>query len=130
MTSPLSYTQKLAACRLSMRTHQIDFLVVPPADPHLSEYLPEHFQTYQWLSGFTGSVATLVITQDWAGCWVDSRYWEQADIELAGSEFAAQKVISPAHNGYVDWLAEKLQKHQVLAINGQVCSLALHDTLS
>lgn len=130
MSSTLTYPQKLAACRLAMRTHHIDFLVVPPADPHLSEYLPEHFQTYQWLSGFTGSVATLVITQDWAGCWVDSRYWEQADIELGGSEFTVQKVVSPAQSGYVDWLAEQVQSHQVLAINGQVCSLALYDTLS
>ena len=59
--------------------------VIPATDPHLSEYLPDHWKTLQWASGFTGSAGTLVVTQDFAGLWTDSRYFIQAEQQLAGS---------------------------------------------
>jgi len=60
-------------------------LVVPSSDPHISEYLPERWQARRWASGFNGSMATLVVTTDRAALFADSRYWVQAERELAGS---------------------------------------------
>ena len=76
---------RLTELRAAMRAQQIDARIVPSADPHLSEYLPARWQGREWLSGFTGSVGTLVVTQDFAGVRTDGRYWEQAEDELAGS---------------------------------------------
>ena len=67
-----------------MARHGIDAYIVPSSDPHLSEYLPRRWQGREWLSGFTGSVGTFIITADFAGVWTDGRYWTQAETELAG----------------------------------------------
>ena len=69
---------KLSALRAQLDQHSLDAWIAPTADPHLSEYLPEHWQSRVWLSGFTGSAGTLVITKTAAALWADSRYWEQA----------------------------------------------------
>lgn len=73
-----SVPARLARVREVMASEGVDALLVPSADPHLSEYLPGYWQGRQWLSGFHGSVGTLVVTRDFAGVWADSRYWEQA----------------------------------------------------
>ena len=80
-----SVPQRLAQTRELMSREGIHALLVPSADPHLSEYLPGYWQGRQWLSGFHGSVGTLIVTPDFAGVWADSRYWEQATKELKGS---------------------------------------------
>ncbi|MFP3498830.1 aminopeptidase P family N-terminal domain-containing protein, partial [Pseudomonas sp. SIMBA_059] len=77
-----SVPERLMQVRQAMAAEGIDALLVPSADPHLSEYLPGFWQGRQWLSGFHGSVGTLVVTAGFAGLWVDSRYWEQAENEL------------------------------------------------
>ena len=82
--------ENLAALRQAMKKHGLDAFVIPSADPHLSEYLPEHWQARRDLSGFTGSVGTLAVTADDAGGWVDSRYWEQAEPQLAGTGIGLQ----------------------------------------
>jgi len=76
---------RIDALRAALRRHGVDACLVPSADPHLSEYLPEHWQARQWLSGFTGSMGTLIVTTEFAGVWADSRYWVQAEAELAGT---------------------------------------------
>ena len=69
-------------------------LLVPSADPHLSEYLPGRWQAREWLSGFTGSMGTLVVTVDRALLFADSRYWVQAEAELAGSGIELERVAT------------------------------------
>ena len=98
--------QRLAKLRQTMREHNLAAWIVPSADPHLSEYLPEHWQARVYFSGFTGSVGTLVVTADKAGLWADSRYWEQAAHQLQGSGIELQKVGEVAP--YTDWLATEL----------------------
>ncbi|MGQ3051125.1 MAG: aminopeptidase P family protein [Roseateles sp.] len=104
-------------------------VLVPSADPHLSEYLPERWQGRQWLSGFTGSVGNLVITRDRAALFADARYWAQAETQLAGSGIALEKMSSGASTQYIDWIANELQPGQVLAVDGQVLGLALANAL-
>lgn len=98
--------QKLSALRQTMREHNLDAWIIPSADPHLSEYLPEHWQARVYFSGFTGSVGTLVVTAGKAGLWADSRYWEQAAHQIQGSGIELQKVGEVAP--YTDWLAAEL----------------------
>lgn len=122
-TLPQTTAQRLAAMRATMAAEGLDALLVPSADPHLSEYLPGYWQGRQWLSGFTGSVGTLVITQHFAGLWVDSRYWEQAERELAGSGIELMK-LSPGQPGALDWLAEHVQPQGCAGVDGRTMALA------
>jgi Xaa-Pro aminopeptidase len=73
---------ELNILRQEMRTEKIDAVIFPTSDPHNSEYLPEHWQTRQWITGFTGSAGTAVVTLDEAALWTDSRYFIQAEMEL------------------------------------------------
>ena len=102
----------------------LDAVLVPSSDPHLSEYLPERWQGRQWLSGFTGSMATLVVTRDAAALFADSRYWVQAEAELAGTGIALVKIPTGAASHHVDWLLDRLTAGQTLAVDGQVLGLA------
>jgi len=125
-TSDTSHvTERLALLRAAMRRHRIDALMVPSADPHLSEYLPARWKGREWLSGFTGSVGTFIVTADFAGVWTDARYWTQAEQELGGTAIQLMKLTSGASVQYVDWLAANLQAGQTLAVDGAVLGLAI-----
>jgi Xaa-Pro aminopeptidase len=124
-----SVPQRLAHTRELMRREGIHALLVPSADPHLSEYLPGYWQGRQWLSGFHGSVGTLIVTADFAGVWVDSRYWEQATKELNGSGIELVK-LQPGQPSPLDWLAEQTPEGGVVAVDGAVMAVASARTLS
>jgi Xaa-Pro aminopeptidase len=104
-------------------------LLVPSADPHLSEYLPERWQARQWLSGFTGSMGTLVVTVDKAAVFADSRYWVQAEAELAGSGIELVKIPTGASSLHIDWLAAQVPAGRTVAVDGQVLGLAAAQAL-
>lgn len=118
--------ERLSAIKARMKREHIDAFIVPTADPHLSEYLPEHWQGREWLSGFTGSAGTLVVMADFVGLWTDSRYWVQADIELDGTGIVLKKQGLDIDIGQflVDNLAHK---ESVVAIDGAVLSVAQAD---
>ncbi|WP_164962835.1 aminopeptidase P family protein [Rubrivivax sp. JA1026] len=99
-------------------------LLVPSADPHLSEYLPERWQGRQWLSGFTGSMGTLVVTVDRAALFADSRYWEQAAAELQGSGIDLERIPTGNASAHVDWLAAQVPEGASVVVDGQVLGLA------
>ncbi|GLX89230.1 Xaa-Pro aminopeptidase [Pseudomonas fragi] len=120
--------QRLARARAVMSQNGIYALLVQSADPHLSEYLPEYWQGRQWLSGFHGSVGTLIITPTFAGVWADSRYWEQATKELAGSTIELVKLV-PGQPGPLEWLAEQTPKGETVSVDGAVFALASARTL-
>ncbi|VVO03882.1 hypothetical protein PS718_02890 [Pseudomonas fluorescens] len=124
-----SVPQRLARTRELMRREGIHALLVPSADPHLSEYLPGYWQGRQWLSGFHGSVGTLIVTLDFAGVWADSRYWEQATKELNGSGIELVK-LQPGQPSPLDWLAEQTPEGGVVAVDGAVMAVASARTLS
>jgi Xaa-Pro aminopeptidase len=110
--------------RAVMRREQVDAVLVPSADPHLSEYLPGRWKGREWLSGFTGSVGAFIATAGFAGVWTDARYWDQAQVQLAGSEVALMKIPSGASLLYIDWLAANLQPGQTVAVDARVLGLA------
>ncbi|MBB3294194.1 Xaa-Pro aminopeptidase [Mitsuaria sp. BK045] len=120
---------RIAKLRDALRNAGAHAILVPSADPHLSEYLPRRWQAREVLSGFTGSMGTLVVTLDDAQLFADSRYWTQAERELAGSGIALFKIPSGASVQHISWLAERLQPGQTLVVDGQVLGLALAQQL-
>lgn len=118
MTSPAA--DRIRALRDVLTHHGISALLVPSADPHLSEYLPSRWKGRAWASGFTGSVGTLIVTPTFAGVWVDSRYWTQADTELEGSGISRMSLPASASTAHIDWLAQNLPEGGVLAVDGDV----------
>ena len=86
------------------REHGVETLIVPTMDPHNSEYVAGHWQTRQWLTGFTGSAGTAVLTADEALLWTDSRYWLQAEMQLEGTPFRLMR--EGEDQDIAAWLAE------------------------
>ncbi|QPL33142.1 aminopeptidase P family protein [Pseudomonas fragi] len=123
-----SVVERLARTRALMSQRGIHALLVPSADPHLSEYLPAYWQGRQWLSGFYGSVGTLIVTPTFAGVWADSRYWEQAAKELSGSTIELVKLL-PGQPGPLEWLAEQAPEGATVCVDGAVLALASARTL-
>ena len=120
--------ERIDMLRKTLVAQDLTAIIVPSADPHLSEYLPEYWQTRQWLSGFTGSVGTLVVTADFAGLWTDSRYWVHAAEQLEGTGITLEK-LAPGQPNHIDWLADNLQEGDSVAVDGNVLSIAEQDRL-
>ena len=115
---------RIARLREALARAGLDAVLVPSSDPHLSEYLPAHWQGREWFSGFTGSMGTLVVTAREAAVFADSRYWVQAEAELAGSGIALEKIQTGAATNHLEWIASHLQPGQTLGVDGQVLGLA------
>jgi Xaa-Pro aminopeptidase len=115
---------RLTALRTAMQQHDVAAVLVPSADPHLSEYLPAHWSAREWLSGFDGSAGTLVIGREWAGLWTDSRYFAQAEQQLAGSGIELMKLRVPHTAEHLEWLQRQLGDGEVLAVAGDSVALA------
>ncbi len=129
LTSKAQVRERIATLRGVMKAQGIDAYLVPSSDPHLSEYLPERWQSRQYLSGFTGSMGTLIVWQDGAGVWADSRYWVQAENELSGTSIELMKIPTGTATHHVDWLAANLKAGQVVGVDGAVLGLAAHRQL-
>ncbi len=114
---------RLGSVREEMIRQGIHALLVPSSDPHLSEYLPARWKSREWLSGFTGSMGTLVVSQDRALLFADSRYWQQAERELNGTGISLFKIKSGAGAEHVDWLAANVAANETVAVDGAVMGL-------
>ena len=99
-TSPIRV--RLDRLREALRAQGADAVLLPSSDPHLSEYLPAHWQGREWFSGFTGSMGTLVVLQDRAALFADSRYWVQAEAELNGTGIELVRIPSVGSAAHVD----------------------------
>ena len=119
---------RIASLRQTLVAQELTAIIVPSADPHLSEYLPEYWQARLWLSGFTGSVGTLVVTADFAGLWTDSRYWVHAAEQLEGTGISLEK-LAPGQPNHIDWLAAHLVEGDSVAVDGNVLSITEQDRL-
>lgn len=118
---------RLQALRERMAQQNWQAVLVPSSDPHLSEYLPERWQGRVWLSGFTGSSGTLLVSNTRAAVFTDSRYWEQAEAELAGSGVDLVKLEGSTVAAYLAWLEDlglPTSPAPILAVDGAVMGLA------
>src|SRR5271156_254328 len=122
-----SIPERIAHLRGAMAREGLAAYLVPSADPHLSEYLPGRWQGRQWLSVFTGSAGTLVVTDGFAGVWTDSRYWEQAEAQLAGTGVQLMKMMAGQQSQpYFEWLAQNV----AVGVDGAVLGLAAARSLT
>ena len=119
----------LAQLREELARHGVHALLVPSSDPHLSEYLPGRWQAREWLSGFTGSMGTLLVGAERAALFADSRYWVQAEAQLAGSGIELVRIGSAASTAHLDWLVAQVPRGGVVAVDGQVLGLAAAQAL-
>ena len=115
------YASRVKALQELMRAANLNAFVVPTADIHFNEYLPECFAHRAFVSGFTGSAGTLVVLENSAHLFTDGRYWLQANSELKGSGIALEK--QSREHSFVKFLAKTLTKGAVVGINPEHLSI-------
>lgn len=114
-----------------MRERDWDAIIIPGADPHLSEYLAPRWKQVEWVSGFTAETADLVITLDHAGLWTDSRYFIQARKQLSDTGIELHKTRVPEQVLIPEWLADHFGRQQeiVIALDSLCVSSAFVDSI-
>ncbi|MBK9015154.1 MAG: aminopeptidase P family N-terminal domain-containing protein [Saprospiraceae bacterium] len=115
--------EKLQSLRAAMKSQGLDAYIIPSADPHQGEYVADHWKSRPWLSGFTGSAGTVVVTADHAGLWTDSRYFLQAETQLAGSGITLHKLGIPHTPEHMDWMKENLKEGSKVGLDGRLFSV-------
>lgn len=116
----MKINERVKKLRDLMKDRGIDVYIVNTADPHQSEYVADHYKGRVWISGFTGSAGTVVITQEEAILWTDGRYFIQAERELEGSEYKLFKIAIPGFPTYTEWLKDNLKDGDVLGFDSRV----------
>lgn len=114
--------ERIAALRAHIVKENIQAFIIPSTDPHLSEYVAPHWQSREWISGFTGSAGTVVVTAKEAGLWTDSRYFLQADRQIEGTGIALYKEMLPETPSIPAFLSSLLQKGDTVGIDGKMFS--------
>ncbi|WP_286834415.1 MULTISPECIES: aminopeptidase P family protein [unclassified Proteiniphilum] len=112
--------ERLTALRHFMEAKKLDAFIIPTTDAHLSEYPPKHWESRKWISGFTGSAGTAVVTKEKAGVWTDSRYFLQAADELKDTGFELFKMGQPGTPDMTDWIIEQTGQGATVGIDGMV----------
>ena len=112
--------ERLAALREKMQQNDIQIYIVPTSDFHESEYVGEHFKAREFMTGFTGSAGTFVITEKEAGLWTDGRYFVQAESQLKDSTITLYKSGEEKVPTVNEFLKEKLQGGQNIGFDGRV----------
>lgn len=120
----MTVNEKISALRVLLASNKFDAYLIPSSDPHQSEYVAEHWSTRTWLSGFTGSAGTVVVTASHAGLWTDSRYFLQAEDELASSEMVLHPQQVPHAPEHLQWLLAELPEGATVACDGNLFSIA------
>ena len=114
---------RLANLREKMQQKNIDAYIVFDTDSHQSEYVAEHWKSREWISGFTGSAGTVMVTQEAAGLWTDSRYYIQAEQELENTGIKLYKTQGEDKVEVEEWLNQRLNTDDVLGLNGECVSV-------
>ena len=119
----MSVNEKLKNLRAAMQEHGIDAYLIPSGDAHKSEYVANRWKTRAWLTGFTGSAGLAIVTQNHAGLWTDSRYFLQAETQLADSEFVLHKQGIPHAPEHLAWLRDNLESEDTAGVDGRQFSV-------
>ncbi|MBE9466852.1 MAG: aminopeptidase P family protein [Bacteroidetes bacterium] len=108
-----------------LKNNDLDAYIIPSSDPHQSEYVANHWKAREWVSGFTGSAGTIVISKNIAGLWTDSRYFIQAEQQLKGSGIQLFKMKIPHFPSYIEWLKNNLKENAKIGFDGNLISVSL-----
>lgn len=120
----------VCALRKLMADKGISAFITPSTDPHSGEYVPKYWESRAWISGFTGSAGTAVVTSDKAALWTDSRYFLQAAEQIDGTDFVLMKDKVEGTPSVADWLGEVLPEGAVVAVDGWVNTVTAVEELS
>lgn len=112
--------ERLLAMRQFLKEENIDAFIIPSTDAHLSEYPPKYWESRKWISGFTGSAGTAVVTKEKAGVWTDSRYFIQAEDELKDTGFDLYKMGQSDTPDMTNWIIEQVGSGGTVGIDGLV----------
>lgn len=126
----MNINQRLEDLRKLMADRKIEAYIIPTSDPHQSEYLADYYKDRQFISGFTGSAGTAVVTSNQAKVWTDSRYFLQAEKELSTSEFELMKMGVEGYPSIEEFLDENVSEFGKIAFNGKVFSVKEYKKLS
>ncbi len=119
----MNTNEKLSALRKNMKKRGLDAYIIPSSDPHKSEYVTKRYESRKWISGFTGSAGTIVVTENESGLWTDGRYYIQAEEELLASEVKLFKMMQPGVPSYTDWLCKSLNAGDCVGFDSSVFSV-------
>jgi len=121
--------KRIDKLRELMKENGIDAYIIPSTDAHMSEYVPDYYKGREWISGFTGSAGTVVVTLSDAGLWTDGRYWIQAEKQIEDTGIKLYKTGIPNAVSITDWLKEKMDSTNVLGFDSKVFSSKYIDLL-
>jgi len=124
----MSIFEKIDKLRKLMDERDIEAYIVPTSDPHQSEYLADYYKTREYISGFTGSAGTAVITSDKAGVWTDGRYFVQAENELKNSPFKLYRMGEDMT--YLEFINKEVTEFGKVAVDGRCLSLSEFDNIN
>jgi len=119
-------TDALNSLKNLLTSQELFACIIPNTDPHQSEYIADYWRTMRFLTGFSGSTGNIVISQDFAGVWTDSRYFIQAEKQLEGSGFELVKLTIPHTPEYIDWLLEKAPEGSKIGLDARLFSVSLY----
>lgn len=116
----MKITEKIAKLKELMKERGIDYYIIPSADYHQSEYVGDYFKGREWISGFTGSAGTVVVTQNEVGLWTDGRYFIQAEKQLQGSGITLFKMGEEGVPTFIQYIVNNIQSGETLGFDGKV----------
>lgn len=116
----MKITERVAKLKELMRERGIDFYIIPSSDYHQSEYVGDYFKTREWISGFTGSAGTVVVSQDEIGLWTDGRYFIQAERQLEGSGIKLFKMGEEGVPTFTQYIINSIKEGETLGFDGKV----------
>ncbi len=119
----ISVNEKLEKLRDLMDDNGLSAYIIPTSDPHNSEYVPERYKGRKWISGFTGSAGTVVVTKNESGLWTDGRYFIQAENELEGTEIELFKMGKEDVPSYKEWLGDNIKEGEKIGFNGKLFTI-------
>ena len=112
----------LSNLREVMKKENVDYYIIPSADSHQSEYVPEYYKGRAYVSGFTGSAGTLLVGLDESYLWTDGRYFIQAENQLRGSGIKLMKINTPGYPTLIEWIKDNIKDSKTLAFDGSTIS--------
>jgi len=120
--------EKIKELRVLLEEEEISALIIPSTDNHFGEYIPDYYKIITWLSGFSGTDSTLVVTTDKVALWTDSRYFIQAENQLKGTDIILMKMNVAGTPSIVSWLKSTLHEDSIVAMDEDLFSYQEYST--
>lgn len=119
----ITVNERIELLRQEMKKEGLSAYIIPSADPHQSEYVAEYYKSRAYISGFTGSVGTVIITMSESCLWTDGRYFIQAEKQLSDSEVVLYKMLEPGVPTYQEWLKDNIKAGEKIGFDQRLFSV-------